>query len=199
MDLIDFLKNACQYLRMGELLTRSSVKSRLETGGMNFTEFSYQALQAYDWLHLYKEYECRFQIGGNDQLGNMYSGHDLITRSTKNNDAYALTLPIITNEEGSKFGKSAGNALWLDANKTSPFTIYQFFVRIADTEVEKLLKILTFLELDEIADIMNNHRKNPESLNAQKKLASEITLLIHGSMLIDSKCIILQFIEKKNI
>lgn len=183
MDLIGFLKDVCQHLRMRELLTKSSVKARLESGGMTFTEFSYQMLQAYDWLHLYQEYECRFQMGGNDQLGNMYSGHELITKYTKKNDAYALTLPIITNEAGSKFGKSEGNALWLDAHKTSPFTIYQFFVRIADTEVERLLQILTFLELDEITDIMNNHRQNPESLNAQKKLATEITLLIHGSTL----------------
>lgn len=165
---------------MGDMLARTSVKVRLESGGMSFTEFTYQVLQAYDWLHLFNKHECRFQLGGNDQLGNMYSGHELITRSKKT-DVFALTLPIITNEEGNKFGKSAGNALWLDENKTSPFSIYQYFVRMPDADVEKLLKLLTFLDIQEIDEIMANHWKAPEGREAQKKLAAEVTLLMHGS------------------
>lgn len=165
---------------MGDMLSRSSVKTRLQSGGMSFTEFTYQALQAYDWLHLYNHFDCIFQLGGHDQLGNMYSGHELITRSIKK-DVYGLTLPIITNEEGNKFGKSAGNALWLDAEKTSPFAIYQFCVRLPDLSVEQLLKLLTFLELSEIDEIMAMHWKTPERREAQRRLASEVTLLIHGS------------------
>lgn len=172
------------HFRMGNMLSRISVKARLDSGGMTLTEFFYQVLQAYDWLHLYKNFNCKFQLGGNDQLGNMCAGYELITRITKKKDVFALTLPIITNEEGNKFGKSAGNALWLDADKTSPFSIYQFLVRIPDDGIEKLLKLLTFLELNEIESIMERHRKAPEGREAQRKLASEVTLLIHGS-----KCI----------
>lgn len=183
MSFIDFIGSMGRNFRMGDMLARSSVKSRLESStGMSFTEFTYQILQAYDWLHLYQSYGCKFQLGGNDQLGNMYSGHELITR-LKKKDVFALTLPIITNEEGSKFGKSAGNAVWIDPEKTSPFTIYQFFARIADSEVEKLLKLFTFLELSEIKEIASKHQKQPELREAQTRLAEEVTLLLHGSKL----------------
>lgn len=165
---------------MGSMLSRSSVQSRLHSDtGMNFTEFTYQIFQAYDWLHLHKQYDCNFQLGGSDQMGNLMSGHELISRVTEK-PVYGLTLPIITNEEGDKFGKSAGNAVWLDENKTSPFSLYQFFIRIADSEVEKLLKLLTFVPLKEIEAIMQEHRRIPEIREAQKRLAKEITLLIHG-------------------
>lgn len=119
-------------------------------------------------------------MGGSDQMGNIMSGHELIRRVVKG-DCFGLTLPIITNEEGNKFGKSAGNAVWLDSEKTSEFSFYQFFIRIADSEVEKLLKLLTFLPLNEINDIVKNHQKTPEMRSAQKILAEHVTLLIHGS------------------
>lgn len=165
---------------MGDMLSLSSVEQRLQGGdGMSFTEFTYQVFQAYDWLHLLKEHDCRFQIGGSDQMGNVVTGHRLIGR-TANKSVYGLTLPIITNEEGNKFGKSAGNAVWLDEEKTSHFSFYQFFMRLADSEVENLLKLLTLLPLSEINEIMTEHKQTPELRQAQRKLAQEITLLVHG-------------------
>lgn len=180
VNLIEFMSTYGRHFRMGIMLGRSSVKTRLESGGMSLMEFFYQVLQAYDWFHLHKTYKCKFQLGGNDQMGNIHAGRELISRVNEK-QVYGLTLPIITNEEGNKFGKSAGNALWIDAKKTSPFSLYQYFVRIPDANSEELLKLLTFLDLEEIADIMEKHRKNPESRGAQKKLAAEVLLLVHGS------------------
>lgn len=164
------------------MLSRSSVQSRLETeGGMSFTEFTYQTFQAYDWLHLLRTHNCRFQMGGSDQMGNLMSGHELISRAEKK-DVFGLTLPIVTNEEGDKFGKSAGNAVWLDENKTSSFSLYQFFVRMPDSEVEKLLKLFTFIPTKEIEFLMDEHRKEPEKRKAQTMLAEDVTLLVHGGI-----------------
>lgn len=166
--------------RMGQMLSRSSVQTRLQNeSGMSFTEFTYQIFQAYDWLHLYKNYNCKFQLGGSDQTGNIMTGHELISR-VENRPAFGLTLPLVTTEEGDKFGKSAGNAIWLNDKKTSSFSLYQFFVRVADSEVEKLLKLFTFVSIDEINQIMKEHQKVPELRDAQKRLAKEVTLLVHG-------------------
>lgn len=178
-----------RHFRLGTMLSLSSVQSRLQGDGMSFTEFTYQVFQAYDWLHLVKEYDCRFQLGGSDQMGNLMAGHELISRTIKKS-VYGLTLPIITNEEGNKFGKSAGNAVWLDEEKTSPFSFYQFFIRIADSEVENLLKLLTLLPLKEINEIMIAHRQMPELREAQRKLAKEITLLVHGGLLNLLHCLV---------
>lgn len=146
---------------------------------MSFTEFTYQIFQAYDWLHLLKAYNCKFQLGGSDQMGNIMTGHELISRTAKK-EVFGLTLPLITNEEGDKFGKSAGNAIWLDKNKTSEFAFYQFFVRMSDADAENLLKLLTFLPLNEVNDLIEKHRRVPELREAQKTLAEHLTLLIHG-------------------
>lgn len=146
---------------------------------MSFTEFTYQIFQAYDWLHLLRTHNCLFQIGGSDQMGNIKSGHELIGRAMKK-EVFGLTLPLITNEEGDKFGKSAGNAVWLDANKTSEFAFYQFFVRLSDVEAENLLKLLTFIPFNEVNDLIEKHRRTPELREAQKTLAEHLTLLIHG-------------------
>lgn len=148
---------------------------------MSFTEFTYQTFQAYDWLHLLRTHNCRFQMGGSDQMGNLMSGHELISRAEKK-DVFGLTLPIVTNEEGDKFGKSAGNAVWLDENKTSSFSLYQFFVRMPDSEVEKLLKLFTFIPTKEIEFLMDEHRKEPEKRKAQTMLAEDVTLLVHGGI-----------------
>lgn len=165
---------------MGEMLSRTSVQTRLKTdSGMSFTEFTYQICQAYDWLHLYNQYKCRFQLGGSDQMGNINSGHDLISKKEKV-QAFGLTLPIITNEEGDKFGKSAGQAIWLDADKTSAYSLYQFFMRQPDSEVEKLLRLFTFLPLPEIVEILKQHKRTPELREPQRKIAENVTLLIHG-------------------
>lgn len=165
---------------MGEMLSRTSVQNRLKSdGGMSFTEFTYQICQAYDWLHLYNKYKCRFQIGGSDQMGNINSGHDLISKKCKV-QAFGLTLPLITNEEGDKFGKSAGQAIWLDSNKTSSYTLYQYFIRQPDSEVEKLLRLFTFLPLEEIVEILKQHKRTPELREPQRIIAEQITQLIHG-------------------
>lgn len=189
INFVDFIANMGRHFRLGTMLSLSSVQSRLQGDGMSFTEFTYQVFQAYDWLHLVKEYDCRFQLGGSDQMGNLMAGHELISRTIKKS-VYGLTLPIITNEEGNKFGKSAGNAVWLDEEKTSPFSFYQFFIRIADSEVANLLKLLTLLPLKEINEIMIAHRQMPELREAQRKLAKEITLLVHGGLLNLLHCLV---------
>lgn len=165
---------------MGEMLSRTSVQSRLNSEtGMSFTEFTYQICQAYDWLHLYEQYKCRFQLGGSDQMGNINSGHDLISKKEKV-QAFGVTLPIITNEEGDKFGKSAGQAVWLDPDRTSPYSLYQFFIRQPDSEVEKLLRLFTFLPMEEIKTLMDRHKRTPEMREPQRKIAEQVTILIHG-------------------
>ncbi|KAK9883730.1 hypothetical protein WA026_001918 [Henosepilachna vigintioctopunctata] len=177
---VELIAGAGRHLRMGTLISRSSVKSRLQSSvGMSFTEFSYQLFQAYDWLHLFQHYNCRFQIGGSDQMGNIMSGQELISKIC-NKQVYGLTLPLITTEMGDKFGKSAGNAVWLSPKKTSPFTLYQFWMRQPDSEVEKMLKLFTFLTLGEIKDLMRQHSEKRELRKPHKILAEQVLLLVHG-------------------
>jgi tyrosyl-tRNA synthetase len=179
-NVIEFLSRVGRHFRLGTMLLRHSVQSRLSSEvGMSFTEFCYQVFQAYDWLHLLQRYDCRFQVGGSDQMGNIVSGHDLISRVACTT-VYGLTLPLVTTETGQKFGKSAGNAVWLNADSSSPFELYQFFVRCKDSEVERLLKLFTFESLGSIENLMRKHQKNPELRTAQKKLAEQVTLLVHG-------------------
>lgn len=169
-----------RHFRLGSMLSRSSVQTRLESeAGMSFTEFTYQIFQAYDWLHLLQRYDCRFQMGGLDQMGNLMTGHELISR-VERKEVFGMTLPIVTNEEGDKFGKSAGNAVWLDSEKTSAFGLYQFFIRTPDSEVEKLLKLFTFIPLPQIEQLMLEHYKEPEKRKAQTILAEDVALLVHG-------------------
>ncbi|XP_052860442.1 tyrosine--tRNA ligase, mitochondrial [Anopheles cruzii] len=180
-NFVEFMANVGRHFRMGAMLSRSSVQSRLQgESGMSFTEFSYQLFQAYDWLHLLRHHGCRFQLGGSDQMGNIMSGQELISRTEPKEEVFGLTLPLITNEEGDKFGKSAGNAVWLSQDRTSPYAMYQFFVRTPDSEVEKLLKLLTFLPLPTIEQTMAKHRRTPELWEAQTLLADELTRLVHG-------------------
>lgn len=180
VNIIDFVRNIGKYFRMGTMLGRSSVQSRLNSDtGMSFTEFSYQIFQAYDWFQLMKKYKCRFQIGGSDQMGNIMSGYDLVTKTGKNN-VYGMTLPLITAEGGKKFGKSLLNAVWLCPTKSSSFQLYQYFVRTKDSDVEKFLKLFTFIPLHKIKEIVDAHMKNPEERIAQKLLAEQVTLLVHG-------------------
>ncbi|KAL7336507.1 hypothetical protein BJY59DRAFT_706903 [Rhodotorula toruloides] len=170
MTLIDFLSSVGKMARVSTMLSRESVKSRLESSsGISFTEFSYQLLQAYDFLRLHRDLGCTMQLGGSDQLGNIVSGIDLIRRSNfiesgegegeaKEDPAFGLTFPLLTTAAGEKFGKSAGNAIWLDPAMTSPFEVYQFFLRTTDEEVEKYLKIFTFIRVVEIEGIMQDHK-----------------------------------------
>lgn len=185
INIIDFIRNVGKKFRLGTMMGRSSVQTRLNSeNGMSFTEFSYSIFQAYDWLYLYNKYNCRFQIGGGDQMGNIVSGHDLISKTAGKN-VYGLTLPIITSEGGKKFGKSLGNAIWLSSNKSSSFSLYQFFMRTKDSDVDNYLKLFTFLKLDEIKSIMKQQNLEPEKRHAQRKLAEQVTLLVHGGNLID--------------
>ncbi|XP_050346332.1 tyrosine--tRNA ligase, mitochondrial [Nymphalis io] len=180
IDSIKFVSEIGRNFRMGTMLLKQSVQNRINTDvGMSFTEFAYQIFQSYDWLHLLKEFNCRFQIGGSDQMGNISAGHELISRAAKET-VYGLTLPLVTTEEGDKFGKSAGNALWLDPKKTSPYSLYQFFIRTKDSDVERLLKLFTFYSLGEIKDIMFKHKQQPDQRYPQQCLADQLTTLVHG-------------------
>ncbi|XP_071035849.1 tyrosine--tRNA ligase, mitochondrial isoform X2 [Parasteatoda tepidariorum] len=179
-SVVDFFTQAGRQIRVGDMLSRTSVKSRMESkAGINFTEFSYQVFQSYDWLHLFQEHNCKYQFGGNDQLGNITSGYNLIS-GCHYQQVYGALLPLIQSETGDKFGKSAGNAVCLSSHRTSPFDFYQFFMRLPDTEINYYLKLFTFLELEEIENIYQKHINHPDSQSAQKRLAEEATLLVHG-------------------
>lgn len=180
MNLLSFIKDVGKYFRMGTMLGRTSVRARLESdNGMSFTEFTYPIFQGYDWLHLQRTYNCNFQVGGQDQMGNIISGYDLVTKYTKN-QVYGLTLPLITAEGGKKFGKSTGNAIWLSPAKSSSFQLYQYFMRVEDADVEKFLHFFTFLPLVKIKKIIEEHFKKPELRIAQRNLAEKVTILVHG-------------------
>lgn len=180
MNLLSFIKDVGKYFRMGTMLGRTSVRARLESdNGMSFTEFTYPVFQGYDWLHLQRTYNCNFQVGGQDQMGNIISGYDLVTKYTKN-QVYGLTLPLITAEGGKKFGKSIGNAVWLSPAKSSSFQLYQYFMRVEDADVEKFLHFFTFLPLHKIKKIVEEHFKKPELRIAQRNLAEKVTILVHG-------------------
>lgn len=177
---IGFLRDVGKHFRMGVMLGKESVRARLDSeSGMSFTEFSYQMLQAYDFMKLYDDYGCTFQIGGSDQWGNITAGTDLI-RKLRGVEAYGVTLPLVCDSTGQKFGKSAGNAIYLDHKKTSYYDFYQFFVRTADADVGRFLRIFTFLPLDEIRLLEEQVVKEPEKREAQKRLAEEITRMVHG-------------------
>nr|XP_004663287.1 tyrosine--tRNA ligase, mitochondrial [Jaculus jaculus] len=184
--LVDFLATVGRHFRMGTLLSRLSVQTRLKSPeGMSLTEFFYQVLQAYDFYYLFQRYGCRVQLGGSDQLGNIVSGYEYIHKLT-GEDVFGITVPLITSTTGAKLGKSAGNAVWLNREKTSPFELYQFFVRQQDDAVERYLKLFTFLPLPEIDSLMQLHAKEPEKRVPQKRLAAEVTKLVHGPEGLDS-------------
>ncbi|CAN2389361.1 mitochondrial [Pristimantis euphronides] len=177
---VEFLSSVGRHFRMGPLLSRHSVQSRLQgPEGMSLAEFTYQVFQAYDFYYLLQKHGCRVQLGGTDQLGNLMSGHDFIQRTTGEN-VFGILLPLITSTTGDKLGKSAGNAVWLNRDRTSPFELYQFFVRQQDNIVKRFLKLFTFLPLPEIEHIMDQHAKEPEKRIPQKRLAAEVTKLVHG-------------------
>lgn len=181
MGVVDFLRDVGRHFRLGPMLAKESVKARLESEeGMSFTEFSYQCLQGYDFYHLYQEQEVVLQIGGSDQWGNITAGTDLIRKLT-GRSAFGLTFPLLTRSDGKKFGKSEGGAIWLSPEKLSPYEFYQYFVRAADADVIKLMKFLTFMEMEEICEWerkMTSDSFEPNS--AQKRLAEEVTRFIHG-------------------
>ncbi|XP_041651760.1 tyrosine--tRNA ligase, mitochondrial [Cheilinus undulatus] len=179
-SVVGFLAENGRHFRMGTMLSRHSVQSRLKsTDGMSLTEFTYQVFQAYDFHHLNQVYGCRIQLGGTDQLGNLMSGHDFIQK-VSGEAVYGLTMPLVTSSVGDKLGKTEGNAVWLNRDKTSPFELYQFFLRQPDASVEGYLKLFTFIPQAEIERLMEQQREEPGKRVAHKRLAAEVTKLVHG-------------------
>lgn len=180
MNVIDFLRDYGKLINVNYMLAKDTIASRLEMG-ISFTEFSYTLLQGIDFNHLYDHYNVRLQIGGSDQWGNITTGLEII-RKTHDDEAkaYGITMPLITKADGTKFGKTAGGAVWLDPEKTSPYEFYQFWINTADADVVKYLKIFTFLSKEEIEELAESVEKEPHLRKAQKALAEEMTRLIHG-------------------
>ena len=177
-DFITFLRDVGKYINVNYMLNKDIISRRLETG-ITFAEFSYTLIQGYDFLHLFEEKNCILQAEGSDQWGNITTGLELIKKKT-GKEAYAFTMPLVLDAIGNKFGKSEGNALWLDKNKTSSYTLYQYLINSDDKMVEDYLKIFTFIAPEEIMDIMNKHNKEPHLRLAQKTLAYEIIKDLHG-------------------
>ena len=178
MDLITFLRDTGKYINVNYMLDKDIIRRRLETG-ITFAEFSYTLMQGYDFLHLFKEKNVVLQAEGSDQWGNITTGIDLI-RKVEGKEAYGITMPLILDANGNKFGKSEGNALWLDKNKTSPYELYQYLINSSDTKVEEYLKVFTFLTKEEIIDIKERHNECPEKRIAQEMLAHEFIRDLHG-------------------
>ena len=178
MNYIDFLRDVGKYINVNYMLSKDIINRRLETG-ITYAEFSYTLIQGFDFLHLFEKYNCILQAEGSDQWGNITTGLDLIKKKT-GKDAYAFTMPLVLDAHGNKFGKSEGNALWLDLNKTSSYELYQYLINTDDSMCESYLKIFTFLTPDEIIDIVKKHNENPHLREAQKILAREIITDLHG-------------------
>jgi len=180
MSVIDFLRDYGKLVNVNYLLAKDTIASRLETG-ISFTEFTYTILQGLDFKHLYDHHNVRIQVGGSDQWGNITTGLEIIRKThEEETNAFGFTIPLVTKADGTKFGKTAGGAVWLDAEKTSPYEFYQFWVNTADADVIKYLKIFTFLNREEIEALEVTVQEEPHLRKAQKTLASEMTKLIHG-------------------
>jgi tyrosyl-tRNA synthetase len=180
MSAIDFLRDVGKYYRVGTMLKKDAVSARLNSeAGISYTEFSYQILQGMDFLELYRNYDCVLQTGGSDQWGNLTSGTDLIHRA-EGKSVHAIGTPLITNSDGTKFGKSEGNAVWLDASMTSPYAFYQFWLNTDDADVIDRIKVFTFLTRAEIEDLAQQVAEEPFKRAAQRRLALEVTSLVHG-------------------
>ena len=179
---LSFIRDIGKHITVNYMMAKDSVKKRLsgEAGeGMSFTEFSYQLVQGYDFLWLYQNYNCKLQMGGSDQWGNITTGTELIRRKTGGN-AYALTCPLITKSDGGKFGKTEKGNVWLDSNKTSPYAFYQFWLNTSDADAEKYIKIFTLLGKEEVESLIESHQKEPHLRLLQKRLAKELTIFIHS-------------------
>lgn len=177
---LDFIRDTGKHITVNYMMAKDSVKKRLEgTSGMSFTEFSYQLVQGYDFYWLYKHWNCKLQMGGSDQWGNITTGTELIRRKT-GGEAFAFTCPLLTKADGGKFGKTEKGNIWLDPQKTSPYQFYQFWLNAADEDAEKWIRIFTFLTKKEIEAIRDKHIQNPEQRILQKTLAREVTTFIHG-------------------
>lgn len=185
ISFLDFIKDAGKHITVNYMMAKDSVKKRLESkNGMSFTEFTYQLVQGYDFYWLYKNKNCKLQMGGSDQWGNIVTGTELIRRKL-GGEAFAFTCPLIKKADGTKFGKSEGGNIWLDAEKTSPYLFYQFWLNASDTDAENWIKIFTFLSQEEIKTLIEQHQKNLADRTLQKALAKELTLFVHGEAAYD--------------
>ena len=182
ISLIEFVRDVGKHITVNYMMAKDSVKKRLSSEsqtGMSFTEFTYQLFQGYDFYHLYKEKNCMLQMGGSDQWGNITTGTELIRRKAQGK-AYALTCKLITKADGSKFGKTAGGNVWLDAKRTSPYKFYQYWLNSSDEDAEKYIKIFTFLDKETIEKLITEHKEAPHLRILQKKIGEEVTIMTHG-------------------
>lgn len=181
---LDFVREVGKHITVNYMMAKDSVQKRLNgeaRDGLSFTEFTYQLLQGYDFLHLYKTKGCKLQLGGNDQWGNMTTGTELIRRTLGiENEAYALTCPLITKADGKKFGKTESGNIWLDPKRTTPYTFYQFWLNVSDIDAEKYIKIFTSLSQEEISNLVAQHQQDPGMRLLQKKLGEEVTCMVHS-------------------
>jgi tyrosyl-tRNA synthetase len=179
LSALDFLRDIGKHFSVNQMLSREVVKARLESGGISFTEFSYQVLQANDFLELHRRYDCTLQIGGSDQWGNLVSGVDLIRRVT-GDSVHAMAIPLITKPDGTKYGKTEGEAVWLSPELMSPYAFYQFWINRSDAEVPGLLRVFTFRSRDEIQELELQTAEQPAARIGQRVLAEDLTTLVHG-------------------
>ena len=177
---IEFLRDIGKHFSVNQMLAKDSVASRLESGGISYTEFSYQVMQAFDYLELFRRYNCALQIGGSDQWGNIVAGVDLIRR-VEAKSAHALTIPLLAKADGTKFGKTAEGAIWLDPAMTSAYALFQFFLNSDDRDVEQLLKTFSFKSRSELEALFESLKTNPGAREAHRELAREVTTLLHGA------------------
>ena len=180
MHVLDFLRDIGKHFSVNRMLDRESVKARLEAGGISYTEFSYQLLQAMDFLELYRRYGCTLQLGGSDQWGNLVAGVGLI-RSVESASVHALATPLITKLDGTKYGKTEGGAIWLSADLMPPYAFYQFWLNVSDAEVPGLLRVFSFKTREEIAELVRESTERPAARIGQRALAEEVTTLVHGA------------------
>ena len=188
ISLIDFVRDTGKHITVNYMMAKDSVKKRLRSEskvGMSFTEFTYQLFQGYDFYHLYKEMDCKLQMGGSDQWGNITTGTELIRRKAQGK-AYAITVPLVTKADGTKFGKTEGGNVWLDANRTSPYKFYQYWLNASDEDAEKYIKIFTFLDKEAIEALIKEHRETPHLRLLQKKIGEEVTIMTHGQEAFDN-------------
>ncbi|MBQ3636103.1 MAG: tyrosine--tRNA ligase [Bacteroidales bacterium] len=185
---INFIRDIGKHITVNYMMAKDSVKKRLSQEsreGMSFTEFSYQLMQGYDFLYLNEHYNCKLQLGGSDQWGNITTGTELIRR-TSGREAYALVCPLITKADGGKFGKTESGNIWLDAEKTSPYKFYQFWLNTSDEDAARYIKIFTMLPIDEIETLVAQQAQDPSARPLQKRLADEMTIMVHGKEALDA-------------
>jgi len=180
LSAIEFLRDIGKHFSVNQMLAKDSVAARLEAGGISYTEFSYQVLQSFDYLELFRRNNCTLQLGGSDQWGNIVAGLDLIRR-VESGSAHALTVPLLAKSDGSKFGKTAGGSVWLDPAMTSPYAFFQFWLNTEDKDIINFLKVFSFKSHEEISALERSHSENPGLRGAHRELARELTSLVHGA------------------